>query len=100
MKSAVHNAEASVVSPNTVTLNGRAQIATAVAAANADAVDRAARFPAEAFAAIREQRLLSMLVPTELGGDGATVSDAADICCMLGTACASSAMIFAMHQIQ
>ncbi len=94
------NAEAPVVSPDTATLNGRAQIAATAAAAHADAVDRAARFPAEAFAAIREQRLLSMLVPVELGGDGATVSDAADVCCTLGTACASSAMIFAMHQIQ
>ncbi len=94
------NAEAPVVSTDTATLNGRAQIAAAAAAAHADAVDRAARFPAEAFAAIREQRLLSMLVPVELGGDGATVSDAADVCCTLGTACASSAMIFAMHQIQ
>ncbi|MFI5233336.1 MAG: acyl-CoA dehydrogenase family protein [Gemmatimonadales bacterium] len=72
----------------------------AVAAAHADEVDRAARFPAETFAAIREQRLLSMLVPVELGGDGASVSDAADICCTIGTSCGSSAMIFAMHQIQ
>jgi acyl-CoA dehydrogenase len=100
MKRAVPNAEAPGVSPDTATLNGRAQIAATVAAAHADAVDRAARFPAEAFAAIREQRLLSMLVPVELGGDGATVSDAADVCCTLGSACASSAMIFAMHQIQ
>ena len=36
----------------------------------------------------------------ELGGDGATISDAVDICYMLGMACGSSAMIFAMHQIQ
>jgi acyl-CoA dehydrogenase len=100
MKSAVQNAEAPVESADTAPLNGRAQVAAAAAAAHADAVDRAARFPAEAFAAIREQKLLSMLVPVELGGDGATVSDAADVCCMLGTACASSAMIFAMHQIQ
>lgn len=100
MKSAVHNAGAPVEPAGMSALNARAQAAAAVAAANADAVDRAARFPAEAFAAIREQRLLSILVPVELGGDGATVSDAADICCMLGTACASSAMIFAMHQIQ
>ena len=89
MKRAVPNAEVQVVSSDTATLNGRAQVAAAVAAAHADAVDRDARFPAEAFAAIREQRLLSMLVPVELGGDGATVSDAADVCCMPGSACAS-----------
>jgi acyl-CoA dehydrogenase len=41
-----------------------------------------------------------MLVPVELGGDGATISDAVDICYLLGMSCGSSAMIFAMHQIQ
>ncbi|HWG35411.1 MAG TPA: acyl-CoA dehydrogenase family protein [Gemmatimonadaceae bacterium] len=82
------------------TLRSRAQIAASVAAEHATAVDRESRFPAETFRALREQRLLSMLVPAELGGDGATVSDAVDICYMLGMACGSSAMIFAMHQIQ
>src|SRR5579862_471410 len=78
----------------------RAAIAVAAAAAHADAVDREARFPAEAFAALRAQRLLGILAPAEFGGEGASVSDAVDICYMLGTACGSSAMIFAMHQIQ
>jgi acyl-CoA dehydrogenase len=41
-----------------------------------------------------------MLVPVELGGDGASVSDVVDVCYMLGMSCGSSAMIFAMHQIQ
>lgn len=78
----------------------RARFVAATAAEHAAEVDRDARFPAEAFAAARQHRLLSMLVPVELGGDGATVSDAVDVCYMLGMACASSAMIFAMHQIQ
>src|SRR5690348_14757845 len=78
----------------------RARLVTATAAEHADEVDREARFPFETFAAARQHRLLSMLVPVELGGDGATVSDAVDICYMLGMACGSSAMIFAMHQIQ
>lgn len=98
MKSVVRDAEATVLSADS--LRGRAEIVAAVAAAHADDVDHAARFPAETFAAAREQRLLGMLAPAELGGDGATVSDAADICCMLGASCGSSAMIFAMHQIQ
>jgi acyl-CoA dehydrogenase len=34
---------------------GRAEIVAAIAEQHADAVDREARFPAEAFAAIREQ---------------------------------------------
>src|SRR3954469_9945312 len=78
----------------------RARFVAAAAAEHAAEVDRDARFPAETFTAARQHRLLSMLVPVEFGGDGATVSDAVDVCYMLGTACGSSAMIFAMHQIQ
>ena len=78
----------------------RARFVAAAAAEHAVEVDRDARFPFETFAAARQHRLLSMLVPVELGGDGATMSDVVDICYMLGTACGSSAMIFAMHQIQ
>jgi len=77
----------------------RAKATAAVAAQTADAVDRDARFPAETFRAARDQRLLGILVPTELGGDSASVSDVMDICYLLGGACASSGLIFAMHQI-
>jgi acyl-CoA dehydrogenase len=80
-------------------LKFRAQVMAAVAAKNADAVDRDARFPAEAFVAAREQRLLEILVPADLGGEGASVADVVDLCYVLGRACASTAMIFAMHQI-
>ncbi len=41
----------------------------------------------------------SKTFPLELGGESASVSDVVDVCYMLGKACASSAMIFAMHQI-
>ena len=78
----------------------RARDVAAAAAEYAAEVDREARFPRETFAAARQHRLLSMLAPVELGGDGASVSDVVDVCYMLGTACGSSAMIFAMHQIQ
>jgi acyl-CoA dehydrogenase len=77
----------------------RADVMAAAAAKNADAVDREARFPAEAFQAAREQHLLDILVPADLGGEGASVSDVVDVCYALGRACASTAMIFAMHQI-
>ena len=78
----------------------RARYVAAAAAEHAAEVDRDSRFPHETFAAARQHRLLSMLVPTELGGDGASMSDVVDICYMLGMSCGSSAMIFAMHQIQ
>ena len=80
-------------------LETRAGVTAAVAAENAAEVDRKARFPLEAFAAAREQRLLGILVPTELGGEGARISDVADICYMLSAACGATGMIFAMHQI-
>ncbi len=70
----------------------------AIAAAHAGAVDRESRFPKEAIAAARTERLLGVAVPRELGGDGLSVADVADICYALGRACASTAMIYAMHQ--
>jgi acyl-CoA dehydrogenase len=77
----------------------RASITASVAAENAAAVDRDGQFPLQALAAARQQRLLGMLVPSELGGEGASISDVVDICYMLGKACGATGMIFAMHQI-
>jgi acyl-CoA dehydrogenase len=71
-----------------------------VAAAHAGEVDRDARFPAEAFAALRAERLLSAYIPTEYGGLGLAIPQISEICEALGHYCASTAMIFAMHQIQ
>ena len=78
----------------------RAELVAKIAAANAADVDRQSRFPQEAFDAIREHRLLGMLIPLELGGEGARAADVADVCTMLGAACSSTAMIFAMHQVK
>ena len=66
----------------------------------AEAVDREARFPRKAIDATRKERLLGAQIPVEFGGDGASISEVADICYALGRACASTAMIFAMHQIK
>ncbi|MGD0640338.1 MAG: acyl-CoA dehydrogenase family protein [Roseiarcus sp.] len=78
----------------------RAEAVAAIAERYADEVDRDARFPAEAFAAIREHKLLGMLIPVELGGEGARAADVADVCAVLGQACGSTAMIFAMHHVK
>lgn len=72
----------------------------AVAAAHAASVDAEARLPIEALQAMRGEKLLSLLVPTEYGGGGSSLFEVAGICHALGQACASSAMVFAMHQIQ
>jgi acyl-CoA dehydrogenase len=80
-------------------LSIRAQAVAAIAAKHAPAVDRAARFPEEAIEAAKEQRLLGILVPAELGGEGASISDAVDVCYVLGRACGSTGLIYAMHQM-
>ena len=74
-----------------------AKMAT-VAAAEAEMVDREASFPRRAFDIAREQKLLGVMIPVEFGGFGASIHDVTDICYTLGRACASTAMIYAMHQ--
>lgn len=82
-------------------LLGRAkQIASGVAAGHADQVDREARFPSEAIAALKEEGLLGVMVPTELGGAGVALTEVAAICHALGQGCSATAMVYAMHQIQ
>jgi len=76
----------------------RATRTAAAAAADADGVDRDARFPHKAFDVAREQKLLGVMIPVEFGGFGASIYDVTDICYTLGRACASTAMIYAMHQ--
>jgi len=78
----------------------RAEAAAAVAAKWADEVDRAARFPRESIDALRAAELLSCAVPVELGGEGCTLTEVGAITRVIAEQCASTAMIFAMHQIQ
>lgn len=71
-----------------------------IAAAHAEAVDRDGRFPAEAMEALRAAGFLASMLPTELGGSGASLLEIARQCQQLAGACASTAMIYAMHQSQ
>ena len=98
-KATPRSGAAGQVYPLTKDIKRRAQAVAAIAAAHAAAADGEARFPSEAFSAVRAQRLLGILVPVELGGEGASVSDVVDVCYVLGRACGSTAMIYAMHQI-
>lgn len=81
-------------------LNARIARVAAIVAAHADAVDCESRFPREAVTALKAERLLSIQIPTELGGESATITEIAALCTVLGQACAATAMIFAMHQIK
>ncbi|MTI43830.1 acyl-CoA dehydrogenase [Roseibium hamelinense] len=78
----------------------RARRAAKVAAEFADAVDRDGRFPAEGMDAVKAERLMGILIRPQFGGEGASLSEVAEICSILGQACASTAMTYAMHQIQ
>ena len=82
------------------TLAQRAQRAAAVAALHADTVDRDGRFPLEAVTALKAERLLGLLIPSQFGGEGAGLREIADVCSTLGQACSSAAMVFAMHHIK
>jgi acyl-CoA dehydrogenase len=75
-------------------------IADDIAAVHADDVDRHARFPHEAIDALRERSALSAFLPAELGGQDAAFGTLAAACFELGRRCASTGMVFAMHQIQ
>jgi acyl-CoA dehydrogenase len=76
----------------------RTAVVAAAASKDAEDVDRQARFPKASIDAAREQGLLGAQIPTKFGGHGASIFDVTDMCYTLGRACASTAMIFAMHQ--
>jgi acyl-CoA dehydrogenase len=76
------------------------RIATEIAAPNADAVDREARFPVEAVDALKASGALGALVPADLGGPAIPFEVVAEAAFELGRVCAASAMVFAMHQLQ
>lgn len=76
------------------------RIGPEVARIHAAIVDKEARFPQEAIAALRAARVLSAAVPAELGGEGASIATLSAMCASLGQHCSSSAMVLAMHHIQ
>jgi acyl-CoA dehydrogenase len=76
------------------------EVGRTVAALHADAVDRDARFPHEAVAAMKAARMLGSQVPLELGGEGASLAEVAQACQILGQSCAAAGMVFAMHHIK
>ena len=69
-----------------------ARIADCAAAHDADD-----SFVAEGFAALEEARFFSALVPSELGGGGATVGEIAEALRIIGATCGSTALAASMH---
>jgi alkylation response protein AidB-like acyl-CoA dehydrogenase len=68
----------------------------AIAAAAAE-VDRDARFPVEAVAALRESGLLGLPVPAAFGGPGAGAARIAAAIEQVSGACSSAGMVYTMH---
>lgn len=71
-----------------------------IAAEHAADVDARSRFPQEAFDALKQERLLGIMVPAAQGGEEVSLTTIAEICTALAQACASTGMIYAMHQIK
>ena len=87
------------VAPAAASLASRAEKVAAVAAAHAAAVDRDARFPAEAIAMARASGCSASWC-RRTGRRGASIADVVDVCYTLGRACSSTGMIYAMHQVK
>lgn len=77
-----------------------ARIAADICGPVADDVDREGRLPKESLDALRAEGMLAVMVPASHGGPGASVAEVAAAVTELATACSSTAMIYAMHQIQ
>ncbi|GII66303.1 hypothetical protein Skr01_63880 [Sphaerisporangium krabiense] len=80
-----------------ITLDERLEHVAAVTAAHAARTDAEAAFPVEALAALRETRLLGLLVPSGEGGLGGDLDALLRAAERLGREDMSVAMIFAMH---
>ncbi len=82
--------------PSTPVLENVARIA----AEHAGSVDVDGRFPSEAIAALRSARLLALIPSTTMAGQQDGLAEASYVCCVLGRACGSSGLIYAMHLSQ
>jgi acyl-CoA dehydrogenase len=78
----------------------KARAVARIAAEHAADVDVKARFPQEAFDALRAQRLLGIMIPAVHGGEQASLATIAEIASVLAQGCSSTGMIYAMHQIK
>ena len=70
---------------------------TETIAANAPAVDAEGKFPQEGLRALAEADAFGFSVSPDLGGSGASLVQLAQACEAVGSACASTGMIYLMH---
>jgi acyl-CoA dehydrogenase len=77
-----------------------AREAADVAAAHAVTADRDAAFPAAAMGELARTGLLAAALPVELGGLDCDLTTLVEVARTLARGCGSTAMIWAMHQVQ
>jgi alkylation response protein AidB-like acyl-CoA dehydrogenase len=99
MVSAVSTARAAP-SADMADLIGRAQVLADRFAARAEAHDRHGSFPFENFEDLCKAGLLSLPVPTALGGAGAGAREVARVLQIISKADPSTALVLSMHYIQ
>lgn len=82
---------------NSETWLEKAERVAAIAGAAASVHDSDDSFVAEGYAALKEERMFSALVPQEFGGGGATITEMSDAVRVIAKSCASTALAFSMH---
>jgi alkylation response protein AidB-like acyl-CoA dehydrogenase len=75
------------------------EVAAERIAPEAARIDRERAFPAESLQALGEIGALGLVVPFEHGGAGGALTALAEACEIVGSACASSGMVFLMHSV-
>jgi len=62
-------------------------------------VDREGRFPTEAYAALKKEGYMGLLVPSEFGGHTKAMYEHAQTCMALAESCATTALCYMMHNV-
>jgi alkylation response protein AidB-like acyl-CoA dehydrogenase len=80
-------------------LESTREVASGVIAGRAAEVDRRRAFPADNLQALAAAHALGLVVPAEHGGSGGGLAPHAEACEAVGAACASTGMVFLMHEV-
>ena len=80
-------------------LESTREVASSVIAAQAATLDRERVYPADNMKSLGAVGALGLVVPAEHGGAGAGLAALAEACEAVGAACASTGMVFLMHEV-
>lgn len=89
-----------MTAPVLADVTSRATAVLPVLREHAASSDADAAFPAASLRALREHRLLGLMVPEQYGGSGASLKTFVEVAGQLAGACLSTAQIWAMHCFQ